>query len=286
MIITFSACARRCITKTGYQFAFLLMGFLIALPVAVGDGSPYPNWLIERLEQSHDLTGIDYLRIENKYGDMRVRVSDDDTLSIYGVSQRHDEDPVLPKLVFKSEGLVASLVVAYPENPANSGASLEALQLRRRIDIAVFVPRDLKINAQTTNGLIQVKGHQGFVEATTQKGDISVHSHHAVSLKSHAGNISAILRNPIPPQPSSITTHTGRIHVLFMEDASVLTEITTAGAITSDYSIDITPFPGSHKKQAVAILGEGGANLHIASERGAITLARNSEMLQIKPADH
>ncbi len=261
--------------------ALILFTMYVTTTYASTDGNnPFPDWRIERTEQNHSLAGKDSLTITNPFGDVRVRTSIDDRLSVFAVIQRHEKDSNEPQLRFDTSDRAAILSVSYPETTTAFAPAVQASLTKRRVDIALFVPKTVALKIVTVDGLVQVKGHRGSVDAQTTSGDISIHSWGTISTQTVSGSTQLVLRNASPAEPSSAQSRTGEINVLLMEEAALQVKMKTTGSITTDYSVEIDNFPGTARKEAVANIGEASAFLELISGSGAITISRNFAMIQ------
>ena len=262
-----------------YKAVLLIVVSAVGCAVAFAqESTPFPDWVIERTEQTHALNGVLALTIENQFGDVRVRGTEDQSAAVFGISQRHSTDVQLPQVRFEIEGTGARLSVIYPEDESGGAGLLTQKQEKRRVDISVFVPKVLHLSIQTRDGLAESKGHSGSLDVKTEAGKIFVRSKGAVTARTTSGDAHVIFRNPQKSGVSAITTTSGDIRVLLMEGADVLVEVETAGAISTDYSIKIVSFEGTARKEGIAKIGAGSNSLRLSSKLGAVSLVRNISM--------
>ena len=83
------------------------------------------------------------------------------------------------------------------------------------------------------------------------------------------------LLSGVTKAPQSLSTATGAVTVFVPADADLDFGITTSGAITTDYSLDIEHHDHQEPdKIASARIGAGGPKLTLASTRGSVALRR------------
>jgi hypothetical protein len=265
----------------------LMLSVSIALlfPLASHAAGKYDStdWIIERSDQTRPLGDARSVEILNPFGDVRTRKAADGNISIFAVAQRHRNDPERPRLHFEERGRHLVIHVEYPLQSAQTPRSEGTV--KRRIDLAAFVPAEVSLRIETIAGRAETKGHKGAVEIETRTGEIVISTQGTVSARSERGSVQATFKNRRWTGSSRFETVTGNITIYLMEHADVRAEISTAGNITTDYSIDITSFPGGSRKQAQARIGAATHTLQALSANGAIRLARIFGMIPA-PASH
>jgi len=126
--------------------AFMAVVFTLqSTIVSASETEPYPDWRIERVQQTHDLDGRQAISINNPYGEVRIRGSEDDSLSMFAILQRHKKDLQKPLVRFKLLDATAELTVDYPASGAVTDQSVRDSLDKRRIDIVILVPPSLGI---------------------------------------------------------------------------------------------------------------------------------------------
>jgi len=253
--------------------------------LADSDSELAENWLIERVEEHGTLQGHRAVAIENFHGDVRVRTSNDHTVSVFAVIQRHAADTQEPEIALDPKEPVFRVMVRYPIPDPYSASAPPPGHDKRRVDIAVLVPKLVRIGIETDKGRAESKGHAGPLEITTVAGTIIVVTKGSLTAKSDRGPVQVTFRNRVWAQPSSIETRTGDIRVQLMEHPDVRVEMETAGEIATDYSIEIDSFPGTARKQALARIGGAKHRLRLKSAAGRIAINRIFDWIRASPTD-
>ncbi len=222
------------------------------------------------------------LRVENPFGDVRLRHGGDSgEVEVAAVMQQLRPDGVhLETKVFEIEGALFVTVV-WASKPG-----VEVLPRpegdRSRADLAVLVPSGSKIVVDAPNGLVETRGVHGDADFRTRTGDIRIHRHFgAVSASSETGLIEAVLLTGETDQSQIFESLTGSIEVWVRADAKHRATVTTSGAITTDFTMEITHEDDQEPdKIGHAVLGGGGPELRLESRRGSLALRRVAQSRQ------
>jgi len=240
---------------------------------------PLKDWRIERQQFEALLIDGAEMSINNPFGDIRVRTSNDNEVLIVAMVQRHISDEWQPEIRITSKADAMDISVHYPEPEPENGNINENFRLKRRVDVSVLAPGDAPMSITTRHGRAESKGHSGGLLVRSITGSIIIVTKGKLDAKSERGSVQATFQSRDWTTSSVLETTTGDIEVLLMEHPGVRVELETAGAITTDYSIEIESRPGSSHKNAVARIGDASENLTINSIRGAITLNRIFDMI-------
>jgi hypothetical protein len=240
----------------------------LLLLVQVGDAGA-GDWLIERNQAEIAVSRGTPIHLINLWGDLRLRSGDPGQLQLFLVGQRHRDDPLPLILDKKMEGdaLVVE-VVPQGRNLATQGQKWQG----KRLDLSLFVPPDSPMVLLTDSGLIESKGLQASLSASSQSGSLRIITGAAVQLQTNAGDV--FLRFTGQPAPglagslSLVETVNGSIQVLLPETYSPGCQVTTEYEISSDFSMQVVRDPGRRQKQAR--IGGEPVSLVLKSINGAI----------------
>jgi len=227
------------------------------------------SWKKETIQEFATIDAGGTIRVDNPHGTIYARFGGyENEVEVLATIQRLDQDlPGLKVDISRTEGGLDIIVKA---------ARQEAGETSDRIDLVVFVPQGIRLDARTGVDLIEAKGLKSDFVAVSDKGDIRFRSIKGkVSAKTSRGNISAALENGVTAEAQEFSTITGDIEVYLREDANMSVEIKTSGEISTDFSLTIEhrrfEEPGKH---ASAKVGEGGPGLSLYSKRGRVKLLR------------
>ncbi len=231
---------------------------------------PLEEWQIERYEWRGEVAPGTAIEAINQHGDLRIRSSDGHQVYLLANTQRHQDDPRRPEFRVDELEDKLRLQVLYPADDA--GAAVPDAWRRRRVDLSLLVPPSAATLARTAGGLVEIKGLQGDIEATSATGDIVIRAAGRVVARTDHGTIFAQLRRSGWSDVASLETLTGDIRVELPRGGRASARLETRGEITTDYSIVVERQEGSLLKRATAEVGVGGSSLLLKSNRGAIKL--------------
>jgi hypothetical protein len=247
-----------------------------ATQVAAPQGNPVPeDWRIDNSRWSEPVGSTTTVTIRNLFGDLRVRPTGDDQIALSAMIQRHRDDPRRAEVQHSIVGDTFELEVGYPPVADLDPGEVPASWRRRRVDLTVFVPAGRNLIIETAAGLIEIKGLADGVEARSASGDIALDVGGPVDAHTERGAIRVQFKDTRWPAGSTLQTLTGDIAAWLPPQANATAHLETFGEITTDYSIAISRQPGSTRKSAVAVVGDGGARLSLTSNRGSLKLLRS-----------
>ena len=240
------------------------------------------QWKIERSEQTVSTKGIKTIEIINLFGNARTRSSTNSELTVLSVFQRHKKDNQKPLIKVNRIGKTLRIEVSYRENKQLKNIPDAE---KRRIDMSFLVPKKTRLSIKTDKGFAEVKGHTAFTSIKTKSGGVYVKTKNQVEVQTDSGKIYATFKQKTWKNTSKLKSYTGDIEVAMLGDPNVSINVETAGQITTDYSINIDPAPGSKIKYAVAQIGHGSNDekgILVKSKLGNIRLYRMIEMINSK----
>jgi len=243
--------------------AALALPALVLTLAAVAGGEAPPDWRIERIDRIEKLAPRAPVRVENRHGDLRVRVGAAGELALHGVAQRAAPDAPLGLLVEAEDGGWA-VRVAPPAGDAGGDS-------RRRLDLAIAVPADTPLVLASGAGLIEARGFAAPVRATSGAGEIRLRGSGEVDASSESGAVRMAFHPRLPAAPSRFATSTASIEVELPPGADATARLETSGRLTTDFSLAVERV-GPLTKRATARLGRGGPELRLVSRTGDLAL--------------
>ncbi|MEM9595045.1 MAG: DUF4097 family beta strand repeat-containing protein [Acidobacteriota bacterium] len=250
-----------------------LVVLLLCAPAWATEEDPYPNWSIEKQRWEGNLGTDRVLIVHNPHGDVRCRRTGDDVVTASAVVQRHGEDPRTAQLAgVERDGRIH--VTAHFQTAPQAG--IDATEVtgdmeKRRMDLTVMVPENVRLEIRTERGLIEAKGLRADLEAHTERGRVVIKNTGRVRAHSDHGEVEVTLGTTEVEEPIELDTLTGDISVWLPDDAGVTVDAESSGFLTTDYSVDVTRRADGHKR-VLARIGDGEARLVIRSTNGQIRL--------------
>ncbi len=223
---------------------------------------------IERSVDTHALSARQPIRIDNPYGDVRVRFGGyEGTLEWRTVAQNGEAAEKIAVTGSSHDDFLIS--ARLPE-----GVILAPGQ---RVEITAYVPQGHDLDIVTERGLIEVRGiKDGSLKARSVAGNIVFRGIEGlVDVETGTGNI----EGQLDPRPAGsrqrIATSTGNILLGLVDDLNAELAMASSGVFATEFSIKIDPQPGQEpNKSATAVIGKPESNVEVVSKRGEIRLLR------------
>lgn len=181
------------IHKTRLFFVVLSLGLVSACALApkqpaASDTSAVPAYTVVNRRDTFELTAATRrIVIRNRHGDLRLRSSDHRAVGVYSVYQRIEPTPLDPILETSQSGDTFVLTVRYP---GEDGWAPDDHR-RGRTDLGIWLPPDLALDIETTDGLVQLKRANAPVRIRTTSGEIEVSVGADLDVESNSGRITA-----------------------------------------------------------------------------------------------
>jgi hypothetical protein len=151
---------------------------------AAGD---VPYEIVRRKDSYPFAEKLTSVRLVNRYGDLRVRMTDDNAVGVSAVIQRIGAKPRDPAFdVHRQDGRF-ELVVRYRGDDPDAAVDFR----RGRVDLVVFVSRNAALDLTTGDGTLEARRSNGAVRARTEAGALTVTASGRLDLRSRSGRILA-----------------------------------------------------------------------------------------------
>lgn len=246
-------------------------------PVAAAPAPALEEGAIERSIRYHELKPKQAVRIDNPYGDVRVRFGGyAHTLEWRTVAQNMGAADKI--LVSASDGEQLSISARLPEGVV--------LARGQRVEITAYVPKDHDLEVVTELGLIDVRGLQANLRARSTDGNISFRGIAGlVDVQTGAG----VIEGQFDPAPAGsrqrVATTTGNIQLGIVDGLNAELALASSGVFATEFSVQIEQRAGQEpNKSGLAVIGKPEANIEVASKRGEIRLLRRVQFRSAEAA--
>lgn len=232
------------------------------------EASTTPPFTLERFREERKLDeGVSTIVADNPYGEIQIRQSSGSSISIQSVEQRIGTRPRIARLEWFSEAGRQGVRVRYDEHDPATPADPRL----GRVDLFLFVPSKLKVEARSDFGAIVIRRIDDSVFARSRSGTITVAARGAMDLESETGPIRAFTMSADWAEPVRLRSGGGILVdvPLFVE---LDLEAVAATAITADFELDQRAQQPDGRWTARHRLGGGGRKLWIESTAADVML--------------
>ncbi len=240
----------------------------VAATPAIAEGD------IDRAVNLHQLVAKQPIRIDNPYGDVRVRFGGyEHKLEWRTIAQNGSAAHKIA--VTGDSGESYAITARLPEGVVLSPG--------QRVEITAYVPQGHDLEIITERGLIDVRGLQGNLKARSADGNINFRGIAGlIDVETGAGMIEGQL-DPAPTgSRQRIATSTGNILLGIADGLNARLAMASSGVFATEFSVEIVPQPGQEpNKAASAEIGKPESDIEVVSKRGEIRLLRR---LEFRPA--
>jgi hypothetical protein len=222
---------------------------------------------IDRETATHTLSAKQLIRIDNPYGDVRIRFGGYESV-LEWLSLRQNPDTANEITV---TGSGDEVFVVSARLPAGT-----VLAPGQRVDITAYVPEGHDLDIVTEQGLIEARGLHSSLRVRTRSGDISFRGVKGlIDVETASGTIEGQLNRAPDGSQQRIATETGNIILGLAENLDATLKLATSSVFATEFSVQIDPQPGQEpNKIGTAVIGKPKADIEVVSKRGEIRLLR------------
>ena len=146
---------------------------------------------IERWQRDIELTkAITSIKIQNLHGNLTLKQTDAAGIGVQAVEQKLGSTPETANFEARTVDGQLQLAIIYASDAVTGADAKVDGHLKGRVDLAVFVPRAIALELQTSFADLVVRKLHNPIHAQTDSGSISVSTSLASELTSQTGNIS------------------------------------------------------------------------------------------------
>lgn len=231
---------------------------------------------MERDSWSGPITPGSVIRIDNPYGDIRLRHGgSENNLEVAAIFQQLAIDGSRLELQTEIGDDTAVITIARIDLDGEPTTEVPRGD-RARVDVAIMVPEGTTVEARGANGLIEAHGVHTDVDLQTTGGKIRI-AKHGGRIKAHTdrGAMEITLVTGVTKKPQQLSSVTGSITVFTPADNDLDITMATSGTMTTDFTLMVENHDHEEpNKKATAVVGSGGPMLEITSKRGDLALRR------------
>jgi DUF4097 and DUF4098 domain-containing protein YvlB len=204
--------------------------------------------------------------LENTNGTVVIESWSESSVSIEAEKVAPESELDDLRVEIKGEGSRVDVTTRYPRS--GWGRS------HGHVDYRVKVPRDARVEVETTNGAVKVLGAGGSVRATTTNGSVEVaEAGGDVEASTTNGSIRAGYRQSPSGGSQRLSTTNGSVTLTLPADASgEFSASTVNGGISTDFPLQVSGRFGGRKLRGR--LGDGPARFELSTVNGAVKILK------------
>ena len=229
---------------------FAITGILFALgacniaqkivPDPIADTAELP-YKIERWQRDIELTAaIKSIKVENLHGNLTLKQTDAASIGIQGVEQKLGRTPEHARLEVSTVGGQLQLSIIYASDAVSGTDARVDGHLKGRVDLAVFVPKDVALELRTSHGDLVVRRLHNPIRAQSGSGRISVSTSQVSELISQTGNINYLPSDCAAASGAKIHTNGKRAVVDVPVYCPLLLDVYAESLILGQKSVALT----------------------------------------------
>ena len=238
-----------------------------------------PSHYDSTFSSSHQIAAGGTMRVQNLNGSIDVDASDNGTTTVTAVKKWRRGDPALVRIVVEpgSDGVTVCALWSDERNCSDHGS--RDYRGNRHNDVSVrftvHVAKGVKVDLNTVNGSVDVRGATAAVDAETVNGRIEVATQGGpVNVRTVNGNVRATIEHLInSAEPLELSTVNGSVQLDAPGDLNAVVDAeTTNGGIESDFPLTINK--GLIGRHIHGTIGQGGRQVELHTTNGSVRLKK------------
>lgn len=224
------------------------------------------------------------VRIKNVSGDIIVRGTDGNRISVRGIKEGRNKDQVEVEDRSSNDGV--DLGVKYNCRNCNASIRFEVevpRGMRLRFDEISTASGDVEISnvngnleAQSASGNVKIQDVSGKVEANSASGNVVVRDISGeVNAETASGNVEVSIKQLNGDGDMKYSSASGNVEVTLPSDTNADVELSTiSGSVKTDFPIEVQRPQYGPGESAEGQLGSGGRKLKLSAVSGNVKLLR------------
>ncbi len=243
--------------KIKFKIVVSLIVYIFSAPVISHEKLSQLSWLGKFIGKE--------IIIDNPYGNVRMRYGgENNAIEYIAVIQNLDAKV---NLVVTKETKDVNKIIFTVIDEENEKQDYE---IKSRLDLTFFIPKDKNILVKTRNGLIEAKGLLANISAKTIDGDIVLSKNKGtINSITDSGEINATITRLKDKSSQQFISQTGDINIWVNRKAHYLIEVATSSDIITDFSMKIKNLYNQEpNKKGIIKLNKKKSKIIIKSKRG------------------
>jgi hypothetical protein len=218
------------------------------------------------------------VEIRDVSGSISVTQASDATVTVHAHATSHRSDPASVQVQLRHEGDSLVICTRYPGSSDCGSRHVHSDDDGNdvNVDIAVTVPRDARVVANTVAGNVTATQLVNDVRADVVSGNIRIATSGHANAKSVNGSIDASLADTANVDGAELQTVNGSIHLTVPESANAsISARTLSGSLTGDAGVTFVSRDSGYVGSSGTItLGRGGGRISLRTVSGSIRVSK------------
>jgi hypothetical protein len=221
----------------------------------------------EQVNETRRLDPRGTFRIENTNGAVQIETWAESSVSIEAEKVAPEGQLDDLRVEIKGEGDRVDVTTRYPTGGWGRHG---------RVEYRVKVPRDARVEVETTNGAVKVLGAGGAVRASTTNGSVEVADAGGdVEASTTNGSIRAAYRRAPSSGTQRMSTTNGSVTLTLPANAGGdFSASTVNGGISTDFPLEVSGRFGGKKLRGR--IGDGSAHFELRTVNGAVKIQKRA----------
>lgn len=223
------------------------------------------EYTIDRLEWEKSFKKKAIVQIQNPYGNVYIKKSNDETLVFHAVAQNHTSRDNKAKLdVSKTSNGFINLKIKLDH---------DTLVEKERIDVAILVPKNVELVIEMKGDHFNAKKLNSPVKLVTQSTDIKISTNAHFDIFTKSGEIDLTITNNSNLQTSKAQSHSGDITIHYRKSKPYFNIL--SGQLVASNSAQLLLSKIKKGRNKYFNTPDISSTINITSDSGRITLIDN-----------
>jgi len=186
------------------------------------------------------------LTVNNPHGNIYIRKTEEAFVGVFSTMQLIGDDAEEAKINIENNSKNIKIDISYSSDKTIGVNTLINGHKKGRVDLVVYVPKQLIIVLKTTYGSINVKRIDNEVDLSTTTGSVKLSSRGRLKIKTVSGDVYAYLIEPKWNKKSIIKSESGNLIITFPELSTLDLKASSKNNILSNFNLESALENGSH----------------------------------------
>ena len=176
------------------------------------------------------------LIVNNPHGNIFVRKTEEQYVGVFTTMQLIGSKPEKAQIKIINNSKFINIDIVYPSNNTSGVNSVINGHKKGRVDLVVFVPKNLRLDLKTTYGSINIKRLENDIDVSTTSGKVKFSSSGKPKITTLSGDVYAYLIRPNWSESSEIISESGNLIITFPDISKLNLKATSKNKILNNFN--------------------------------------------------